>query len=433
MSLSISKGAHSLSDDFSVASLVSILIVLLIFSAFFAGTETALMRLNRYKLKHQVRAGNRAAKIIDNLLKKPDMLIGLILLGNNLVNFTAVALVTMIALKMGGESSVAIATLILTVFVLIFCDAAPKTLAALYPERLAFPSAFIYYPLMIISYPIVRLISALSNGLLWLIGVRTSDEKETSLNNDELRTIVHEAGTLISGNYRSMLSNILDLEKVTVDDVMVPHKEVIGIDIQNDISEIREIIINSEHTLLPVFRENINQVFGIIHLRKLANLSAKSLFRKKDIETLSFEPYFIQEGTSLNTQLIEFRKRKKRFALVVDEYGDIQGIVTMADILEEIVGEFTTDPTNRNEEFKKESANCFLVNGNANIRDLNKVLNWKIPSKSAKTINGLILEYLGDIPNPETQININNYTIEVIDGDANHIHSVRIKKHEQLQ
>jgi|TARA_B110000438_G_scaffold194314_1_gene185917 Mg2+/Co2+ transporter CorB len=418
-----------LSDDFSVASLVSILIILLIFSAFFAGTETALMRLNRYKLKHQVRAGNRAAKIIDNLLKKPDMLIGLILLGNNLVNFTAVALVTMIALKMGGESSVAIATLILTVFVLIFCDAAPKTLAALYPERLAFPSAFIYYPLMIISYPVVRLISALSNGLLWIIGVRTDDAKESSINNDELRTIVHEAGTLITRNYRSMLLNILDLEKVTVDDVMVPHTEVLGIDIQDDISEIREVIINSEHTLLPVFRENINQVFGIIHLRKLANLSGKNLFQKKDIEKLSFEPYFIQEGVSLNTQLIEFRRSKQRFALVVDEYGDIQGIVTMADILEEIVGEFTTDPTNKNEEFRKESDNCFLVNGNANIRDLNKALNWKIPSSNAKTINGLILEHLGDIPEPKTRINISDYSLEVIAGNENFIHSVRIKKY----
>ena len=419
-----------MSDDFSVASLVSILIILLIFSAFFAGTETALMRLNRYKLKHQVRAGNRAAKIIDNLLKKPDMLIGLILLGNNLVNFTAVALVTMIALKMGGESSVAIATLILTVFVLIFCDAAPKTLAALYPERLAFPSAFIYYPLMIISYPVVRLISALSNGLLWIIGVRTDDAKESSINNDELRTIVHEAGTLITRNYRSMLLNILDLEKVTVDDVMVPHTEVLGIDIQDDISEIREVIINSEHTLLPVFRENINQVFGIIHLRKLANLSGKNLFQKKDIEKLSFEPYFIQEGVSLNTQLIEFRRSKQRFALVVDEYGDIQGIVTMADILEEIVGEFTTDPTNKNEEFRKESDNCFLVNGNANIRDLNKALNWKIPSSNAKTINGLILEHLGDIPEPKTRINISNYSLEVIAGNENFIHSVRIKKYK---
>ena len=386
------------------------------------------MRLNRYKLKHQVRAGNRAAIIIDKLLRKPDRLIGLILLGNNLVNFTAVAMVTMIALKVGGESSVAIATLILTIIVLIFCEAAPKTLAAIYPERLAFPSAFIYYPLMIVSYPIVRLVSATSNALLWLIGVRKNDEIDGALNNEELRTVVREAGSLISRNYRSMLLNILDLEKVTVDDVMVPHTEIIGIDIQGSIDEIRATIARSEHTLLPVYKENINEVFGIIHLRKLANLSGKNIFQKKDIEIQSVEPYFIQEGTSLNTQLIEFRQRKQRFALVVDEYGDIQGIVTLADILEEIVGEFTTVPVNKNEDFKKETNNCYLVNGNANIRDLNKALNWEIPSKTAKTVNGLILEYLGDIPKAETEININNYKFEVVNSDTNHIHSIRIKK-----
>jgi len=386
------------------------------------------MRLNRYKLKHQVRAGNRAAIIIDKLLRKPDRLIGLILLGNNLVNFTAVAMVTMIALKVGGESSVAIATLILTIIVLIFCEAAPKTLAAIYPERLAFPSAFIYYPLMIVSYPIVRLVSATSNALLWLIGVRKNDEIDGALNNEELRTVVREAGSLISRNYRSMLLNILDLEKVTVDDVMVPHTEIIGIDIQGSIDEIRATIARSEHTLLPVYKENINEVFGIIHLRKLANLSGKNIFQKKDIEIQSVEPYFIQEGTSLNTQLIEFRQRKQRFALVVDEYGDIQGIVTLADILEEIVGEFTTVPLNKNEDFKKETNNCYLVNGNANIRDLNKALNWEIPSKAAKTVNGLILEYLGDIPKAETEININNYKFEVVNSDTNHIHSIRIKK-----
>ena len=252
-----------MSDDFSIASLVSILFVLLLFSAFFSGTETALMRLNRYKLKHQVRAGNRAAIIIDKLLRKPDRLIGLILLGNNLVNFTAVAMVTMIALKVGGESSVAIATLILTIIVLIFCEAAPKTLAAIYPERLAFPSAFIYYPLMIVSYPIVRLVSATSNALLWLIGVRKNDEIDGALNNEELRTVVREAGSLISRNYRSMLLNILDLEKVTVDDVMVPHTEIIGIDIQGSIDEIRATIARSEHTSVSYTHLTLPTIYSV--------------------------------------------------------------------------------------------------------------------------------------------------------------------------
>jgi len=415
-----------LGDDLSTASLVSILLILLFLSAFFSGTETALMRLNRYKLKHQVRDGNPAAKIVEKLLNKPEKLIGLILLGNNLVNFTAVAMVTMIALKVGGESYVALATLSLTVIVLIFCEAAPKTLAAIYPEKLAFPSAFIYYPLMIISYPMVWLISATSNSILWLIGIRNINNTENSLSGEELRTVVREAGTLISRKYRSMLLNILDLEKVSVDDVMVPHTEIIGININENIHDIRKAIQNSEHTLLPVFKENINNIFGVLHLRKLANISSEDLYQKEDIERISIEPYFIQEGTTLNTQLIEFQRRKQRFAMVVDEYGDIQGIVTLGDILEEIVGEFTTAPEKSAEDYTKESDYSYLVDGAANIRDLNKSINWKIPSKGAKTINGLILEHLGDIPTTNTKININNYSFEVIESDPNHVHSVRI-------
>ena len=385
------------------------------------------MRLNRYKLKNQVRKGNKSAKILEKLLKEPEKLIGLICLGVNLVNFTAAALVTIIALKIGGEPFVAVATLLLTITVLIFCEAAPKTLAAIYPEKLAFPSALIYYPLMLVSYPMVWLISETSNAILWVLGFRQTKDRESSLSNEELRTVVREAGTLISRKYRSMLLNILDLEKVTVDDVMVPHTEISGINMEEDIEEIRETILRSEHTLLPVFRENINNIFGILHLRKLANLSSKNLFEKQDIERLSNEPYFIQEGTLLNIQLVEFQRRKQRIAIVVDEYGDIQGIVTLSDILEEIVGEFTTVPE-AEEEYTKENDNSYIVSGNANIRDLNKSIKWEIPSNGAKTVNGLIVEHLGDIPKAETDVNISNYSFKVIESDSNHIHSVKINK-----
>ena len=419
-------------DDLSTASLVSILLLLLFLSAFFSGTETALMRLNRYKLKNQVRKGNKSAKILEKLLKEPEKLIGLICLGVNLVNFTAAALVTIIALKIGGEPFVAVATLLLTITVLIFCEAAPKTLAAIYPEKLAFPSALIYYPLMLISYPMVWLISETSNAILWLLGFRQTRDTEGSLSNEELRTIVREAGTLISRKYRSMLLNILDLEKVTVDDVMVPHTEISGINMEEDIEEIREIILRSEHTLLPVFRENINNIFGILHLRKLANLSSKNLFEKQDIERLSSEPYFIQEGTLLNIQLVEFQRRKQRIAIVVDEYGDIQGIVTLSDILEEIVGEFTTVPE-AEDEYTREDDNSYIVSGNANIRDLNKSIKWEIPSNGAKTVNGLIVEHLGDIPKAETDVNISNYSFKVIESDSNHIHSVKINKIQKIK
>ena len=414
-------------DDLSTASLVSILLLLLFLSAFFSGTETALMRLNRYKLKNQVRKGNKSAKILEKLLKEPEKLIGLICLGVNLVNFTAAALVTIIALKIGGEPFVAVATLFLTITVLIFCEAAPKTLAAIYPEKLAFPSALIYYPLMLVSYPMVWLISETSNAILWVLGFRQTKDRESSLSNEELRTVVREAGTLISRKYRSMLLNILDLEKVTVDDVMVPHTEISGINMEEDIEEIRETILRSEHTLLPVFSENINNIFGVLHLRKLANLSRKNLIKKQDIERLSNEPYFIQEGTLLNIQLVEFQRRKQRIAIVVDEYGDIQGIVTLSDILEEIVGEFTTVPE-AEEEYTKENDNSYIVSGNANIRDLNKSIKWEIPSNGAKTVNGLIVEHLGDIPKAETDVNISNYSFKVIESDSNHILSVKINK-----
>ena len=397
-----------MSDDVSLIALVSALILLLILSAFFAASETALMRLNRYRLRHKAKNGNKAAQIIEKLLQRPDKLIGLILLGNNLVNFTAVAIVTLIALKIGGEAAVAFATLLLTVVVLIFAEAAPKTLAALYPEKVAFPAAYIYMPLLFIMRPFVWLISIISNGILWLLGIRGEKTKFNSLSNEELRTIVYEAGSLISRKYQSMLLNILDLEKVSVDDVMVPHTEVIGINLNDNIKKIKQVIQKSQYTRLPIFQENIDQVKGVLHLRKLATSINKSHIYKEDIRKLASEPYFIPEGTPLNIQLSQFQKLKQRFAMVVDEYGDIQGIVTLEDILEEIVGEFTTDPSVNNKDIKKENDNSFIVDGSVNIRQTNKIMNWSLPTDGAKTLNGLILEQLGTIPKPGANLKIRN-------------------------
>ena len=276
-----------MSDDVPLGALFGILAVLLLLSAFFSGSETALMRLNRYRLRHQARDGRRAAQLTEKLLERPDRLIGLILLGNNLVNFAAATLATLIALRMGGEYAVFIAPLLLAIVVLIFSESAPKTWAALHPESLAMPAAFVYYPLMIITFPVVWLVSQISNAVLWLLGVRGGDAKLSSLSNEELRTIVYEAGTLISRKYRSMLINILDLEKVTVDDVMVPHNEIIGIDLNDSIEEISAVVRHSEHTRLPVYRDNIDAVVGLLHLRRLANLSTSGRFDKSDIESLA--------------------------------------------------------------------------------------------------------------------------------------------------
>lgn len=412
--------------DLPLAALIGALVVLLLLSAFFSGSETALMRLNRYRLRHKARAGHRGAQLAERLLERPDRLIGLILLGNNLVNFTAVALVTVIALRIGGEPAVAVATLIFTVVVLIFSEAAPKTLAALHPERLAFPAAFVYYPLLIVTYPFVWLISVTSNGVLWLLGVRGEQAQLHSLSNEELRTVVYEAGPLISRKYRNMLINILDLAKVSVDDVMVPHNEIIGIDLDDDIGEISEVIRNSEHTRLPVYRDNIDQVVGVLHLRRLANRATRARFDKEDIEELVDEPYFVPEGTPLSTQLVQFQKARQRFALVVDEYGDIQGIVTLEDILEEIVGEFTTAPTSEEQEIVRESDESFIVNGAINIRDLNRAMNWQLPTDGPKTLNGLIVEYLETIPPPETCLKIESYPIEIVRSDDNRVQLVRM-------
>jgi Mg2+/Co2+ transporter CorB len=419
-----------LGDDIPLAGLISLLVVLLLFSAFFSGSETALMSLNRYKLRHKARAGHRGAKIAEQLLQRPDRLIGLILLGNNAVNIAASALVGVVSMQLGGELGFAIGTALLTIVVLIFAETAPKTMAALYPERVAFPAAYIYYPLLKVLYPIVWLVNVMANGVLFLLGQNKGDAEGHALSREELRTVVYEAGTRISGRYRKMLVSILDLEKVSVDDVMVPNNEIIGIDLDDDIEEIAELIRNSEHTRLPVYRDTIDQVVGILHLRKLANLFSEEKIDKDIIESLLADPYFVPEGTPLSTQLIQFQKGRLRFALVVDEYGDIQGIVTLEDILEEIVGEFTTDPADDEDEIVRESENTFLVDGAANIREMNRTMNCNLPIDGPKTLNGLVLEYLETIPDSGTGLKIEGYPIEIIETKDNKVQLARIHVRE---
>ncbi len=414
-------------EDVSLSALFGLLVFLLLLSACFSGSETALVSLNRYQLRHKARQGHRAARLAERLLQRPDRLIGLILLGNNLVNFSAASLVALIALEIGGEPAVAVGTLLLTLTVLIFAEAAPKTLAALHPERIAFPAALVYYPLLKITYPIVWLTNTASNGVLYLLGVRPDDAVLDSLTREELRTVVHEAGHRISNRYRQMLISILDLEKVSVDDVMVPHNEILGIDLDEDDQVIQRIIQQSEHTRLPVYRDNIDQVVGVLHLRKLANFAKLALDRKSLLDLLE-EPYFVPEGTPLSTQLVQFQRRRERIALVVDEYGDIQGIVTLEDILEEIVGEFTTGPSDEDEDIIRESSDFYLVSATANIRELNRAQGWELPTEGPKTLNGLIVEMLETIPEPTTCLKIDGYPIEIIASDENRIRTVRIGK-----
>jgi len=418
-----------LGEDVPLAGLLGLLAVLLLLSAFFSGSETALMSVNRYQLRHKAREGHRGARLAEFLLQRPDRLIGLILLGNNLVNFSAASIVSLTAREFGGGPAVAISTGVFTLIVIIFAEAAPKTLAALHPERLAYPAALVYYPLLKITYPIVWMTNVASNGVLWCLGVRQSGNELQALTREELRTVVFEAGARISNRYRSMLLSILDLGQVTVDDVMVPHNEIIGVDLDDDDEEIERVISTSEHSRMPVYRDNIDNVVGILHLRKLANL-AKTDLTKSTLVKLLDEPYFVPEGTPLSTQLVQFQRRRERVALVVDEYGDIQGIVTLEDILEEIVGEFTTDPADEIDDVVKESETSFLVDATANIRELNRAQDWDLPTEGPKTLNGLIVEQLETIPPPGTCLEANGYPIEIVEVDDNRVRLVRVGPRE---
>ena len=421
-------------EDIATSSLFIVLGVLILLSAYFSSSETGMMSINRYRLKHLENEGHKGALRVQKLLQRPDRLIGLILIGNNLVNIAASSIATIICMRLFGHLGLGVATAIttlsLTLVILIFAEVTPKTLAALYPERISFPSSIILLPLLTLLYPLVYLVNGICNSLLALFRVKHTGEDGNSLSREELRTVVYEAGTRISGRYRQMLVSILDLEKVSVDDVMVPHNEIVGIDLDDDIAEIAELIRNSEHTRLPVYRDTIDQVVGILHLRKLANLFSENTIEKKTIESLLVEPYFVPEGTPLSTQLVQFQKGRQRFALVVDEYGDIQGIVTLEDILEEIVGEFTTDPADDENEIVRESESTFLVDGAANIREMNRAMNCSLPTDGPKTLNGLVLEYLETIPDSGTGLKIDGYPIEIIETKENKVQLARIYVNE---
>jgi Mg2+/Co2+ transporter CorB len=421
-----------LSDDIPIGFLFGILFFLLIFSAFFSGTETALMALNRYRLKHKARSGHRGARFAEELLKRPDRLITLILFGNNLVNFTAAALVSYLTLRIGGPAAAAAGTFIFTLIVLIFAEVMPKTLAALHPERLAFPAAYVYYPLQKIAFPLIWAINLISNSLLRLFGVDPSNADQDNLTIEELRVLVDESGTLLPRKRHRMLQGILELEEITVDDVMVPHIEIEGIDLDDDWETILNCIRSSQFTRLPIFRDSIDHVVGILDLRHLIRTDGLASFKAAQLQQLMNEPYFVPEGTPLHRQLMQFQHNKQRAALVVDEYGDIQGLVTLEDILEEIVGEFTSDAGPTHTDVKQDKTpNSYLVNAGANIRSLNRTMSWHLPVDDAKTLNGLILERLEEIPETGTGLQLGDYSVEIIETSENVINQVRIRPPEQ--
>jgi Mg2+/Co2+ transporter CorB len=389
------------------------------------------MTLNRYRLRHLAQANHAGAKRAQKLLERPDRLIGLILLGNNFVNVMASAITTVIALRLGGEPAIAIAAGILTLVILVFAEVTPKTLAALHPERVAFPASFIYGPLLWLLYPLVWVVNGIANGLLHLLHIQPEDGSADALSQEELRTVVMEAGAMIPKRHQDMLLNIIDLEKVTVEDIMVPRKEITGIDLEDDWDEIIAQMTNSQYTRLPVFRENIDNVVGFVHLRKVLPRLMRGDLDRVTLESLVREPLFIPENTPLNRQLLHFQRERRRIGLAVDEYGDIQGLVTLEDILEEVVGEFTTDPSTTISEFTADDDGSYLVNGTVNVRDLNRALHMELPTGGPKTLNGMVLEYLEDIPEPGTSLLLSGYPVEIIQTKGNLVKTLRVnpKRH----
>jgi Mg2+/Co2+ transporter CorB len=385
-----------------------------------------MMSINRYRLSHQANSGERAAKRVLRLLSRPDRLIGVILIGNNFVNNLAASIATIIAIHFFGDvSGPAIATAALTIVILIFAEVTPKTFAAVKPERIAYPASVALEPLLKLFYPFVWLVNAISNGLLRLLGIRDIDGSADNLTRDELRTVVHEAGTMIPRRHQTMLLSILDLENVTVNDIMVPRQEIAGIDLDDDLETILAQIRSSQHTRVPVYKGDINNIIGILHLRNAARFLSKPEVTKAAIVQEAREPYFIPESTPLHTQLLNFQQHKRRIGIVVDEYGDVEGLATLEDILEEIVGEFTTDEAATHREIHPQDDGSYIIEGTTNIRDINKVLAWQLPTDGPKTLNGLILEHLEAFPDAPACLQLGAIRMEILQIKDNLITSAR--------
>lgn len=401
--------------------------ILILISAYFSSSETGMMSLNRYRLRHLEKQKHRGAKRVSKLLDKPDKLIGLILIGNNLVNIAASSIATIIGIRYFGDAGIAYATLILTLVILVFAEVTPKTLAALYPEKIAFPSSLILTVLLKILYPLVYMVNIITNGFLILLRISPEQREQHSLSTEELRTVVNESSALLPARDQDMLVSILDLEKVTVEDIMIPRNELSGIDVNNDWKDIQKKLTHSTHTRVLLYRDNIDDVVGYVHVRDALKLLSKNQFTKAALLRAVREIYFIPEGTTLNVQLLKFQDAKERLGLVVDEYGDIQGLVTLEDILEEIVGDFTTTMTpTPSDEVQPQPDGTVLVDGSATIREMNKEMSWNFPTDGPKTLNGLIVEILEDIPQAKMSLRIAGYPIEIIDVSGNMIKTVKV-------
>ena len=422
-------------DSVSTTSLIIILVVMVLVSAWFAGSETGMMTLNRYKLRHHAKQGNRAAKRVEKLLKRPDLLISLVLIGNNLVNILASSLATIVGMRLYGNAGVAIATGVLTFVVLIFAEVLPKTIAALYPEKVAYPSSLLLGPIQTVMLPIVWLLNTITRFLMRLVGIKTETSMSSALSKEELRTIVYESRNLMSRRNQDMLLSVLDLEKVTVDDIMIPRNEIVGINVNDDWKTLIRQLTHSPHGRIVLYRDTLEDCVGMLRVREAWRImNDKREFTKENLLRAADEIYFIPEGTALNQQLVKFQRNKKKTGLVIDEYGDIKGLVTIEDILEEIVGDFTTSMSpSLAEEVMPQNDGSVLIDGSANIREINKVFNWNLPEDGARTINGMLLEFLEEIPETNTNVKLGDFAIDILDVQDNRVKQVRVVPSKPLK
>ncbi len=416
-------------DDSPVWPLFALLTLLLATSAFFSGTETGMMSINRYRLKHLAKK-HRGARRVSRLLLRPDRLIGVILIGNNLANNFAAIVAAMIAVRLYGQGSEFYAGVVLTIVMLVLAEATPKTIAALYPEKLAFPASYVIKPLLKLLYPVVWLVNHASNSLLRMMGFNPSDVRNDALSMEELRTVVDESGEDIPIDHQGMLINILDLQKVTVNDIMVPRNEIQGLNLDDGTESLADQVVSTEYTRLPVYEGDINNILGILHMRRVNRLlrgGAGSLTREA-IKRFAREPYFIPEGTPLHVQLLNFQKNRRRIGLVVDEYGEVEGLVTLEDILEEIVGEFTTNFADGEAAVVVNDDRTYTMDGTATIREINKITGWSLPTDGPKTLNGLALERLERIPDGNICFRIGDYRFETLSLTDKMVDKVKARK-----
>ena len=414
-------------EEPSLLILFIVLIFLLILSGFFSGSETGMMAANKIKLKNLSKKSKNSAKRSLELLKKPDQLLSAILVGNNFANILASAIVTIIMINYFG-GNVLLGSIILTIIILIFSEITPKTVAAIKPESVATRASFLLKILVTVFKPLIFLTNSISRAILKAFNLNADDASHNdNLNTEELRTLLDESGELIPKQYRKMLSSVLGMEELIVEDIMIPTSEIIGIDTNQSSENAEKIIESAEYTRLPVFDNSIDNIIGILHLKD-SHSFIEELENNQEFKKILQETYFVSQSTALMKQLREFLSNNQSIALVVDEYGEIQGLISIEDIFKEIVGKFGSEKEELKREFIKLKDGSILTDGNSKIRDLNKYIGWEMPEYNSKTINGLITEYLDEIPQANLCLEIDSYRFEILELDENLISKIKIKK-----